>query len=55
MTELIKALERLILAAEQREYTIGDPINLITVKAELAAAVRQARIALAKAAGEQHD
>lgn len=55
MTDLFEALERLILAAERREYTMGDPINLIAVKAELAAAAKHARIELTKAKENSND
>lgn len=55
MTDLFEALERLILAAERREYTIGDPINLITVKVELADAAKHARNELTKAKENYND
>lgn len=51
-TELLAALQRLTLAAERREYTMGDQCNLIAVKAELADAARQARAAAARAVGQ---
>ena len=51
--DLLTTLQRLTLAAERREYTMGDACNLITVKAELADAARQARAAIARATGEQ--
>ena len=47
-TDLLTALQRLTLAAERREYTMGDACNLIAVKAELAAAARHARATIAK-------
>ena len=52
-TDLLTALQRLTLAAERREYTMGDACNLIAVKAELADAARQARAAIARSAGSQ--
>ena len=55
MPDLFKALKRLILAAEQREYTMGDPINLIVVKAELADAAKHARKELTKAEENSND
>lgn len=48
--ELLAALERLALAAERRDITMGDACNLIAVKAELAAAARHARATIAKIA-----
>lgn len=51
--ELLAALERMALAAECRDNTAGDPIRLIEVKAELAAAARHARAAIARATGAQ--
>ena len=51
--ELLAALERLVLAAECRDNTAGDPIRLIAVKAELAAAARHARAAITRATGAQ--
>lgn len=50
-TELLASLRRLALAAESREYTMGDVCNLLAVKAELADAARQARAAIARATG----
>jgi len=50
--ELRKALERLSFAAECRDNTMGDPVRLIAVKAELADAAKQARAALTLADGE---
>lgn len=46
--KLLAALERLALAAECRDSTMGDACNLIAVKAELAAAARHARATIAK-------
>ena len=51
--ELLAALERIALAAECRDNTAGDPIRLIAVKAELAAAARHARAAITRATGAQ--
>lgn len=50
--KLLAALDRLIFAAECRDNTTGDQIRLIEVKAELAAAVIQARAAIAETKGE---
>ena len=50
---MLTALQRLTLAAERREYTMGDACNLIAVKAELADAARQARAAIARSAGSR--
>lgn len=47
--ELLDALERLEAAAESRDITMGDVATLIAVKAELAAAAKQARAVIAKA------
>lgn len=47
--ELFTALDRLATAAFSRDVTMGDPITLLNVKAELAAATVQARAALVKA------
>lgn len=49
--EVLKALKRLVDAAERRDYTMGDASNLIAVKAELAAAAREAREVIASAEG----
>jgi hypothetical protein len=50
--DLLDALDRLIFAAQSRDITMGCPINLMTVKAELAAAAKHARAVIAKAKGE---
>lgn len=50
-TDLLTALQRLTLAAERREYTMGDACNLIAVKAELAAAAAEARKVIASVKG----
>lgn len=47
--DILAALERLSFAAECRDNTMGDPCRLIEVKAELAAANRQAIAAITKA------
>lgn len=47
--ELLAALERLSFAAARRDNTIGDQCNLIEVRAELAAANRQAMSVIALA------
>lgn len=49
---LLSALELLALAAEQREYTMGDPCRLLECKADLAEAAKQARAVIAKATGK---
>ena len=49
---LLNALKRLEAAAENRDNTMGDPCRLIEVKAELAAAAKQARSAIAYAEGK---
>lgn len=46
--DLLAALDRLSFAAACRDNTSGDPIRLIEVKAELAAASEAARAAIAK-------
>lgn len=51
--ELLSALERLSSAAFSRDITMGDPINLINVKAELSEANKQARAVIAKVKGPQ--
>lgn len=48
--ELLAALKRLSSAALARDATMGDPCRLIEVRAELAAANRQAMAAIAAAA-----
>lgn len=45
-TRLRETLGRLAFAAQCRESTMGDPCRLLEVKAELAAAAKQARAAL---------
>lgn len=52
--ELLAALERLSFAAARRDNTIGDQCNLIEVKAELAAANRQAMSAI-EGAKREHE
>ncbi len=47
--KLIAALERLELAASNRENVMGDPCRLIEVRGELNAAAAQARDALKEA------
>jgi hypothetical protein len=49
--DLLAALRRLEAAAFQRENTMGDVSRLLDVKAELAAAAKQAGAAIAKAEG----
>jgi transposase len=51
--DMLAALERLSAAAFSRDITMGDPISLINVKAELAEANRQAKEAINKAGGAQ--
>lgn len=46
--KLIEALQRLILAAESRENTMGDPISLIDAKRELRYAIQNARETLSQ-------
>lgn len=48
---LLAALQRLSAAALSRDATMGDPIRLIEVRAELSAANDVAYIAIAKAIG----
>lgn len=48
---LLEALERLSLAALSRDITMGDPCRLIEVRAELAAANKQACAAITMANG----
>jgi hypothetical protein len=50
---VIAALERLILAAECRENTMGDPCRLIDVQAELREAAAHARVAVANTRGDK--
>lgn len=50
-SRMLCALKRLELAASNRENTMGDPIRLLDVKAELAAASEVARAVIAKAEG----
>ena len=45
--ELLAALERLSFAAMCRDSTMGDPCRLIEVRAELAAANKQASVTIA--------
>ena len=47
--ELLAALSRLTDAAASRENTMGDPIRLLNVQAELRDATTNARAAIAKA------
>ncbi|MFA5630317.1 MAG: hypothetical protein WC997_02295 [Porticoccaceae bacterium] len=47
IAQLVAALDRLAFAAECRDNTSGDAVRLITVRAELAAAAKNAREALA--------
>lgn len=42
------ALDRLVLAADCRENTMGDPIRLLQVREELAAAANNARATITK-------
>lgn len=51
--EMVEALQRLTFAAQCRDNTQGDPIRLLEVQAELRAAKKQARTALAKALGQE--
>ena len=53
--DLLEALQRLAFASECRDNTSGDAARLIEVKAELAAAAKQARIEIAKATGGSND
>jgi len=46
--DLLTALDRLARAAEHRENTMGDPMRLIEVQAELREATKQARATIAK-------
>lgn len=50
--ELLLRLRHLVRAAENRDNTMGDPIRLMTAKAELREAIEHARWAIAKAEGE---
>ena len=50
---LLAELERLSFAALCRDSTIGDQCRLIEVRAELAAANKQAMEAIARVKGEQ--
>ena len=47
--DLLAALERLTFAADCRESTMGDPCGLLAAKAELSAAAKAARVAIAAA------
>jgi len=47
--ELMRACDRLIFAAQRRDNSMGDPINLITNRAELRDAAEAARAVVAKA------
>lgn len=49
--ELLEALERLILAAQRRDATAGDAINLIVAREALAGAAEHARRVIARATG----
>lgn len=49
--ELLSALERLSFAAECRDNTVGDACRLIEVRAELAAANKQAVAAISSVKG----
>ena len=49
--DMFDALKRLSFAAECRDNTTGDPLRLISVRAELAAAAQEALFAIAKANG----
>jgi hypothetical protein len=51
--QMLVALHRLADAAFARDVTMGDPITLLNVKAELAAATVAARAAIAKAEGRE--
>ena len=50
---LLEALDRLVRAAANRENTMGDPLRLLDVQAELRAATEQARAALALTKGDE--
>lgn len=50
--DLLLRLRHLVRAAENRENTMGDPIRLMTAKAELQEAIEYARFAVCKAEGE---
>jgi len=47
-SDLLIATDRLTRAAEHRENTMGDPMRLIEVQAELREATKQARNAIAE-------
>ena len=52
--ELLAALERLSFAAMCRDSTMGDPCRLIEVRAELAAANKQACVTIASVKEKQN-
>lgn len=51
LTALVKAADRLATAAERRDYSTGCAITVMTARAELAEAARNARAALATVNG----